>query len=285
MLLVLLLLAAAEAAAGTRPIAVYGHPPSFKDHPLSSTKAVRPPEMKQFGRASACAHKPFGCTGFVQQLYTSQNNTSGELLGNVTAQLESWLTVANIFTPSGLTLFAPNFADFAAQLKAMGINAYSFSCSWAFRFLPGQGYDPYSHPAQCAPAHDPVGAANLQLAQAVLGDLYLGQGVEEHSLPGCVGQYSAVEHGLFAAPGDRTAQHLAFMDCTQGFRDPQLSIETGWRSVDMSIGPLSHHYAKSGLNSAIGMEMSANGNMQSLYMFMRGAGRQYGVPIWADISE
>ena len=32
--------------------------------------------------------------------------------------------------------------------------------------------------------------------------------------------------------------------------------------MDMNIGPLSHYYAKSGLNSALGMEMSANGNMQ-----------------------
>jgi hypothetical protein len=104
--------------------------------------------------------------------------------------------------------------------------------------------------------------ANLQLAQDLLGDLYLGQGVEEHDLPGCVGQYSAVEHGLFVAPEDRAAQHLAFMDCTQGFRDPQLSPSASWKSVDMNIGPLSHYYAKSGLNSALGMEMSANGNMQ-----------------------
>ena len=69
-----------------------------------------------------------------------------------------------------------------------------------------------------------------------MGSLYLGQGVEEHDLPGCVGQYSQIQHGLFVAPGDRVAQHLAFMDCTQAFRDPQISAEVGWKSVDMNIG-------------------------------------------------
>ena len=33
------------------------------------------------------------------------------------------------------------------------------------------------------------------------------------------------------------------------------------------------------------MEMSGNGNMQTLYAFMRGAGRQYAVPIWSSISQ
>ena len=66
----------------------------------------------------------------------------------------------------------------------MDVNVYSFSCEWAFRFLPGQGYDPFKRPEQCAPAHSPMSLANLQLAQDLLGDLYLGQGVEEHDLPG-----------------------------------------------------------------------------------------------------
>ena len=48
---------------------------------------------------------------------------------------------------------------------------------------------------------------------------------------------------------------------------------------------MSHYYAKSGVNSALGMEMSGNGNMQTLYAFMRGAGRQYAVPIWSSISQ
>ena len=237
-----------SAAVRHRPIRIYPHAPNFSSHPLYFTKAVRPSEMQHFGRGSACAGKA-GCTGFYAQLYTSQNVSSGAFPHgwNATAQLQDWLGVANIFTPSGQTLFAPNFSELARALADADVNSYSFSCEWAFRFMPGQGFDPYGYPAQCAPAQDPVAAANLKLAERIMGSLYLGQGVEEHDLPGCVGQYSQIQHGLFVAPGDRVAQHLAFMDCTQAFRDPQISAEVGWKSVDMNIGERARAASSNGI--------------------------------------
>ena len=43
----------------------------------------------------------------------------------------------------------------------------------------------------------------------------------------------------------------------------------------MNIALMTHYYAGYGLNTMLCMEMSANGNMQTVYVWLRGAGRQY----------
>lgn len=249
---------------------------------------TQPPELKLFGSGSACAHLEHGCTGFSVQMYTSSDVQSGNLTGNFTSLLQSNAALANLFSPSQLPLYAPNFPEFAQAFVDEDFLAFGFMCDWAFRWLPGAGgYNPYpDYAAKCSLSQDPVSSSNAARAIQLMGERYLGSGIMESDLPGCVVQNSQLEFGLNTAPRDRLAQHLGFEDCTQGFRDnTPVSRHTNWRSVDMNIALMTHFYAGYGVNTCLGMEMSANGNMQTTYVWLRGAGRQYGLGYWADISE
>ena len=278
----------AAASAGERGVRLYTAPLSPANHPLRRTKATQPPELGLFGRGSACANVSHGCVGFSLQMYTGSDPKSGNITGNTTDSLLSNRALGNMLSPSQLPLYAANFDEFAAAFVELDMLAFGFMCDWAFRWLPDAGgFDPHpNHAAKCALSQDPLPAMNAARAPALFGERYLGSGIMESDLPGCVVQNSQLQFGLNTAPGDRLAQHLGFEDCTQGFRDnTPVSRHTNWLAADMNIALMTHYYAGYGLNTFLGMEMSANGNMQTVYTWLRGAGRQYGLGWWADISE
>ena len=64
-----------------------------------------------------------------------------------------------------------------------------------------------------------------------------------------------------------------------------VSRKTNWRSADMNIALMTHYYGGRGTNTALGMELSANGNVQTTAVWLRGAGRQHGLSWWMDMSE
>eukprot|EP01052_Picozoa_sp_SAG31_P002030 SAG31_NODE_68_length_28153_cov_23.647717_12_plen_82_part_00 len=63
-------------------------------------------------------------------------------------------------------------------------------CDWAFRWLPGSGgFNPFpDFAAKCALSQDAASSANAARVVSLLGDRYLGSGIMESDLPGCVAQ-------------------------------------------------------------------------------------------------
>ena len=231
---------------------------------------------------------------------------------NFTAHILRQRNLANIAWPNYNPYYAPNFRSaFVEPLLQTRTLLSGGACAYSFRFVPsgmagGSSKFPaeqIGHPAKCAPVSD-AASHYKELAQ-LLGPQFLGQGIREHD-SGCATAESEFNHGLLLSSGDRAGYFRGFSDCSWGSELQIISQSTAWKLTDMNVqGFQLAHYcecspslcvffrrphrcgctdAATGLNTAIGTELT-HGSYPVHYSFMRGAGRQYGVPWWSSVAE
>jgi len=243
----LLGLVALTTLAAVSDVKVYSHPVDPRKHPDDARRLVKPPDAKTFGdRMRFMALRSMG-DNFRQDL---DQYVEKDRLGDV------------IWAHYGM-LFRTNVAEQVAELKRR--NYFLFDL-WGF--VPGSG------PGDWSQFKRPQGVT--EMFERELGDHWLGMDNGEQD-GRYVGGY-ANQMEPFGA--DRFQQYLNFqrhferMDYLLGNKMATL--------VSLNFG---HYFLRECCYTLIGAE-TAQGlpNSQVYYAFIRGAGKQYGVPWYGNVS-
>ena len=236
------------------PIRVYARLLDPREHPDYGRRAVKPPSWEVFdGRTQFTCLRSFKIkdgrlTGFADEI---ERFTRTHALGNIV-----W--------PSYPILFASNLAELADEIKRRGL--YLFDV-WGY--VPGSGPGGYWQQFK-------VPVAALQLLEATLGNRWLGTDIGEQDgryLNGYAGQ-------MTPAPATRLEQYRNFQRHFERMGD-----DLGHRHATLVSLNFGHYLLKEGTFTLIGAE-TAQGlpNNQVYYAFIRGAGKQYGVPWFGNAS-
>ncbi|MGO8927006.1 MAG: sugar phosphate isomerase/epimerase family protein [Limisphaerales bacterium] len=233
---------------------VYSHLLDPREHPDYDRRAVKPPTWETFkNRTQFTCLRGFGMSddrlvGFVEEM---EKFTRTYELGDVI-----W--------PSYSTLFAKNLGDLADEIHRRDLYLFDL---WGY--VPGSG--PGGYWQQFTP---PAGA--LATLETKLGDRWLGTDIGEQD-----GRYlGGYANQMTPASASRFDQYLNFqrhferMDDDLGHKHAAL--------VSLNFG---HYFLKEGTYTLLGAETAqALPNSQVYYAFIRGAGRQYGVPWFGNAS-
>ena len=231
-------------------VKVYTHTMDPRMHPDESRRTVRPPSRETFGnRLQFISLRTLGGKEWKERLDTY---TKTDRLGNIV-----W--------PNFTFLFKPDCLEKVEELKRRGLFLFDI---WGF--VPGSPMSGCDWPQFVLPA-----GLTDKIAER-LGDHWLGMDNGEQD-----GRYvGAFVRQQSPLGGDRFAQYLNFqrhferMDELLGNRMATL--------VSLTYG---HHFLRENCYTMIGAE-TAQGlpNAQIYYSFIRGAGKQYGVPWFGNVS-
>ena len=243
----LLMSALMAAVAGSAEVKVYSHAVDPRKHPDDARRLVKPPDAKTFGnRMQFMALRSLG--------------------GNYKADLDRYVAQDRlgdvIWAHSGM-LFNKNVREQVEELKRR--NLYLFDL-WGF--VPGSGPGPWTQFKR------PEGVT--EMFEKELGDHWLGMDNGEQD-----GRYVGGYANQFEPFGaDRFQQYLNFqrhferMDYLLGNKMATL--------VSLNFG---HYFLRECCYTLIGAETAqALPNSQIYYSFIRGAGKQYGVPWFGNVS-
>ena len=243
-----------SAAAQTAPHRVYPWLMDPRQNPDYSRRHVEPPSWETFGNA----------TQFVAlRGFTIENDE----IKNYIEELDKYtktFKLGNVVWPSYPIIFAKNLGDLADEIERRGLFLFDL---WGY--VPGSG--PGGYWRQYKPP-----ASALQLIEEKLGDHWLGMDMGEQD-GRYIGGYASQ---MYPISDDRREQYLNFQRHFQRICD-----DLGNRmSVLVSLN-YGHYMLKEGVYSLIGAE-TAQGlpNSQVYYAFIRGAGKQYGVPWFGNAS-
>ena len=246
---------AESAAPGVAPpIRVYSRLLDPREHPDDDRRAVRPPSWDLFEK---------------QTQFTSLRgfDVQGTQIVNYTNELERYTRtfgLGNVVWPSYPILFASNLLDLAQEVKRR--NLYLFDV-WGF--VPGSG--PGGYWQQFKPPQ-----SAFDTLESVLGERWLGADIGEQDgryIGGYASQMSAISSNRFD-------QYLNFQRHFERMGD-QLGNKLS-TLVSLNFG---HYLLKEGTYTLIGAETAqALPNSQVYYAFIRGAGKQYGVPWFGNAS-
>lgn len=233
---------------------VYAHLLDPREHPDYLRRHIRPPNWDTFGnRTHFMTLRDFDVEHDLIVNYRKKiaKHTRANELGDVI-----W--------PSYPIIFAKNFKDLVTEVR--DANLYLFDI-WGY--VPGSG--PGSFPQQFRP---PAGA--LKLLEAQLRDHWLGMDNGEQD-----GRYIGLyADEMYPSSGSRLLQYVNFQRFFERLTD-QLGDKM---SVLVSLN-FGHYFLKEGLYTLIGAETGqALPNGQVFYVFIRGAGKQYGVPWFGNAS-
>jgi hypothetical protein len=249
------LLALTTWAAADAPIVrVYDHLLDPSIHPDYSRRHVQPPTWETFGnRMRFVTLRGFGTednriVGYEQELDTY---TVTHRLGDVV-----W--------PAYPILFTENLGELADEIMQRDLFLFDI---WGY--VPGSGPGGYWQQF-----HPPAGV--FDMLESKLGDHWLGMDVGEQD-GRYVGGYASQ---MYPITGDRIAQYLNFQRHFQAMTD-----ELGNKMSTLVSLNFGHYFLKEGEYTLIGAE-TAQGlpNGQVYYSFIRGAGKQYGVPWFGNAS-
>lgn len=180
------------------------------------------------------------------------------------ARLTKELDVGRIVHPSIHSLFAPgrerDFTNLVRQVKERDL--VLFGPWWQ---VPAWGRQ--LHPA----------AGQYRYLERELGDRWFGMEDGEQDIrylqSFCAGKWPQGGKGRFA----RYVDFNRFFDRLSGWMGDRLTL--------LSASTLVPHLLREGVYTCLGMETSqAHPNTQVTYAFIRGAGKQYGVPWYGDVS-
>jgi len=255
--LLCLVLAAEGIAAGAEPGAVrrvYSHLLEPSEHPDYERRAVKPPTWATFkNRTQFTCLRGFGVkderlVGFADEL---EKFTRTHELGDVI-----W--------PSYEVLFAKNLGDFADEVKRRDLYLFDI---WGY--VPGSG--PGGYWQQFTP---PAGA--LATLESKLGERWLGTDIGEQD-----GRYiGGYADQMTPASAGRFEQYLNFQRHFERMGD-----DLGHKHSTLVSLNFGHYFLKEGTFTLIGAETAqALPNNQVYYAFIRGAGKQYGVPWFGNAS-
>ena len=253
---VLVITATTAATADDAPAArwVYTHLLEPREHPDYDRRHVKPPSWDTFGNRTQFAALrgfPIEEGKIVRIAETIDQYTKTYQLGNVV-----W--------PSYPIVFAENLGEFAEELKRRGLFLFDI---WGY--VPGSGPGGYWQQYEVPPHVFP-------LLETTLGSRWLGMDIGEQD-----GRYIGGYAGqMLPVSGDRFEQYLNFQRHFERMGD-----ELGNKLSTLVSLNFGHHFLKEGTYTTIGAETAqALPNGQVYYAFIRGAGKQYGVPWFGNAS-
>ena len=244
----------AAAPAATNVHRVYSHLLAPREHPDYDRRAVKPPTWETFKNRTQ-----FTCLrGFGEK--------DGRLVG-FAEELEKYsrtYELGDVIWPSYSTIFATNLCDLADEIKRRDLYLFDL---WGY--VPGSG--PGGYWQQFTPP-----AGRLPMLEAKLGERWLGMDIGEQD-----GRYiGGYANQMTPASASRFEQYLNFQRHFERMGD-----DLGHKLSALVSLNFGHYFLKEGTYTLIGAE-TAQGlpNNQVYYAFIRGAGRQYGVPWFGNAS-
>ncbi len=233
---------------------VYSHLYDPREHPDHLRRPVQPPNWDTFGGRTA-----FMCLrGFPVR--------DGRIvdIGNQIDRYTKVHDLGEIIWPSYDVLFTTNVAELADEIRRRDLFLFDI---WGY--VPGSGPGGYwqqFHPPREA----------LRTLEERLGPRWLGMDNGEQD-GRYIGGYASQMH---PQSDDRFEQYLNFQRHFE-----KLGDELGNRLATLVSLNFGHYFLKEGTYTLIGAETAqALPNSQVYYAFIRGAGKQYGVPWFGNAS-
>jgi hypothetical protein len=233
---------------------VYGALFDPREHPDYDRRHVKPPSWETFGnRTHFAALRGFGIENDVIVRYVEEIE-----------KYTKTLDLGDVVWPSYPIIFAKNLGDLADEIHRRGLFLFDI---WGY--VPGSGLGGYWQ--QYTPS-----AAALEMLESKLGDHWLGMDVGEQD-GRYIGGYAGQMHPVST---DRLEQYLNFQRHFERMGD-----DLGNKLATLVSLNYGHYFLKEGTYTTIGAE-TAQGlpNGQVYYSFIRGAGKQYGVPWFGNAS-
>ena len=233
---------------------VYSHLLEPREHPDYDRRAVKPPTWETFkNRTQFTCLRGFGMK-------------DGQLVG-FAEELEKFTRtheLGDVIWPSYEVLFAKNLGDLADEIKRRDLYLFDI---WGY--VPGSG--PGGYWQQFTP---PAGA--LATLESKLGERWLGTDIGEQD-----GRYiGGYANQMTPASASRFEQYLNFQRHFERMGD-----DLGHKHATLVSLNFGHYFLKEGTYTLIGAETAqALPNNQVYYAFIRGAGKQYGVPWFGNAS-
>lgn len=233
-------------------VSVYSHPLAVADHPDYARRHVKPPTRALFGnRPHFMALRELTEKGYRADL---DRYVARDRLGDVI-----WA--------NAIMLGNPNLAEQVAELKKRGYFLFDL---WGY--VPG--FSLGTHFGEFT-----VADATRELLERELGDHWLGMDCGEQD-----GRYVSPFYGFSRQrepfDGDPVAQYLNFQRHFE-----YLHRMSGNRLAALVSLTYGHYLAKEGCYTLMGAETAQSlPNAQIYYSFLRGAGKQYGVPWFGNVS-
>ena len=229
-------------------IRIYNHAMNPRQHPDDLRRYVKPPDTNVFGNQI-------------------QFMALRDLAGDFKKSLDTYTIkydLGNIIWPSYPLIYQENLPEVLAELKKRDLYLFDL---WGY--VPGSG--PGGYWQQFV-----VPEKSLKLFSKELGNHWLGMDNGEQD-----GRYVGGFASQMMPQGDtRAEQYLNFQNHFQGLTDRLGNNMSAL--VSLNFG---HYFLKEGVYALIGAE-TAQGlpNAQVYYSFIRGAGKQYGVPWFGNAS-
>ena len=246
--------AGAEGEQSAPPRRVYSCLLDPRENPDYDRRAIRPPTWETFKNRTQ-----FTCLrGFDVQ--------NDQIVGYA-EQIEKFTRIhelGDVIWPSYPILFAKNLGDLATEIKRRDLYLFDI---WGY--VPGSGpggyWQQFKLPAE----------AFLTL-ESILGDYWLGTDIGEQD-GRYIGGYASQ---MTPASASRLDQYLNFQRHFE-----RMSDDLGHKHVTLVSLNFGHYLLKEGTFTLIGAEAAqALPNNQVYYAFIRGAGKQYGVPWFGNAS-
>jgi len=254
----LVLLMAGAAFAGSeqpRPARrIYSQLLDPREHPDFDRRAVKPPSWETFKNRTQ-----FTCLrGF--EVRNDQIVRYPQEIEKFTRTHE----LGDVIWPSYPILFAKNLGDLAREIKQRDLYLFDI---WGY--VPGSG--PGGYWQQFQPP-----AEAFSTLEAILGERWLGTDIGEQD-GRYIGGYASQ---MTPASAGRLDQYLNFQRHFE-----RMSDDLGHKHATLVSLNFGHYLLKEGTFTLIGAETAqALPNNQVYYAFIRGAGKQYGVPWFGNAS-
>jgi hypothetical protein len=233
---------------------VYSHLLDPREHPDYDRRSVKPPSWDTFENRTQ-----FTC---LRGLAVEDDRIVGyaEEIEKYTRTYE----LGDVIWPSYPVLFAKNLGELAQEIKQRDLYLFDI---WGY--VPGSGpggyWQQFSAPAEA-----------LKMLEATLGERWLGTDIGEQD-----GRYiGGYANQMTPASASRFEQYLNFQRFFERMGD-----DLGHRHATLVSLNFGHYLLKEGTFTLIGAETAqALPNNQVYYAFIRGAGKQYGVPWFGNAS-
>jgi hypothetical protein len=225
-----------------------------REHPDYQRRAVKPPTWDTFKNLTQ-----FTCLrGF---------NVQDDKIVDFRTEIEKFTRIyqlGDVVWPSYPILFAKNLGDLADEIKRRDLYLFDI---WGY--VPGSGPDGYWQ--QFKPP-----AEAFATLESKLGERWLGTDIGEQD-GRYIGGYASQ---MTPASANRFEQYLNFQRHFE-----RMSDDLGHKHAALVSLNFGHYFLKEGTYTLIGAETAqALPNNQVYYTFIRGAGKQYGVPWFGNAS-
>ena len=236
------------------PIRVYSRLLEPREHPDYMRRAVRPPSWETFG-----GRTQFACLRSFE--------IKDDRIVGYAEEIEKYTCIhelGSVIWPSYPILFASNLGELADEIRRRELYLFDI---WGY--VPGSGPGGYWLQFK-------VPQEQLNLLEAKLGERWLGTDIGEQDgryINGYAGQ-------MTPASASRLEQYLNFQRHFERMGD-----DLGHKHATLVSLNFGHYFLKEGTYTLIGAETAqALPNNQVYYAFIRGAGKQYGVPWFGNAS-